>query len=376
MKHPSARQGTVVQILDRTVEFSRWAMSKKGQRRWALSHRMFATDPWPIIRQAVQRSNIAKDAREAATAFVLQGQAYYVGAREAALAQAKPVLLYYSFLNVAKALILARGVEPKLDKVVHGLSEQLVPNGTELVDAYLDAYPTTAKDKNVFDLFWKALGGTGVAGTPKLRLDLPKLLPQVVPGHRLWSEGSAERERFIEIASIPLLENKPKKELWSRVQLASKDLRRFNITQAAALAESGLSPGWRNVKASSGEVWFEQVQPTPYSDRASDEVMTIIEQLAPSVWMTVLDNPPYRKHYLYLCPAAEVVNRLPQLCSIYAIAYYLGSITRYRPHHFQRILDTSYGPVIEAFLNDQPAQFLFLIASEIAKREVTRAALA
>lgn len=365
-----------MQILDRTVEFSRWAMTKKGQRRWALSHRVFATDPWPIIRQAVERSKIHKDARDAAKAFVLQGQAYYVGARDAALAQAKPVLLYYSFLNLAKALILARGVEVGLDKVVHGLSEQLAGSGTELVDAYLDAYPTTARDKNVFDLFWRALGGKGVAGPPKLRLDLPKLLPQVVPGHRLWSEGFGQPERFVEIASIPLLEDKAKKELWSRVQLANKDLRRFRITQAAALAESGLSPGWRMVTAPAGEVWFEQVHPTPYTHRASDSVMTAIEQLAPSVWMTVLDNPPYRKNYLYLCPEAEDSNRIPQLCSIYAIAYYLGSITRYRPHHFQRILDTSQGPFIEAFLNDQPAQFLFLIASEIAKREVTRAALA
>ncbi len=371
----AARQGTTVKILDRTVEFSRWAMTKKGQRRWALSHRVFATDPWPIIRQAVERSKIPKDAREAASAFVLQGQAYYVGARDAALAQAKPVLLYYSFLNVAKALILARGVEPELDKVVHGLSEQMTPNGTELLDAYLDAYRTTARDKNVFDLFWKALGGAGVPARV-VQLDLPKLLPQVVPGHRLWSEGFAQRERFIEIASIPLLEDKTKKELWSRVQLASMDLRRFGITQAAALAESGLSPDWRRVTAPAGEVWFEQVHPTPFTHRASDAVMRVIEQLAPSVWMTVLDNPPYRKHYLYLCPATETGNRIPQLCSIYAIAYYLGSITRYRPHHFQRILDTSYGPFIEAFLNDQPAQFLFLIASEIANREVTRAALA
>jgi len=59
----------------------------------------------------------------------------------------------------------------------------------------------------------------------------------------------------------------------------------------------------------------------------------------------------------------------------YAITYYLGSITRYRPHHFDSILEGSFGPLVEAFLNDQPAQFRYLTASKFARREVTRAAL-
>ena len=43
---------------------------------------------------------------------------------------------------------------------------------------------------------------------------------------------------------------------------------------------------------------------------------------------------------------------LPQILSIYAITFYLSSIVRYRPHHFDLILDGAFGPFIEAFLND------------------------
>jgi hypothetical protein len=57
------------------------------------------------------------------------------------------------------------------------------------------------------------------------------------------------------------------------------------------------------------------------------------------------------------------------------MAVYLGSIVRYRPHHFDRILASQYGPFIEAFLNDQPTQFIYLMASEFAEKEVTRAAI-
>jgi len=55
--------------------------------------------------------------------------------------------------------------------------------------------------------------------------------------------------------------------------------------------------------------------------------------------------------------------------------FYLSSITRYRPHQFDRILEQRYGPFIQAFLNDQPQQFLFLMSSLFSKRDVTKAAL-
>jgi hypothetical protein len=44
-------------------------------------------------------------------------------------------------------------------------------------------------------------------------------------------------------------------------------------------------------------------------------------------------------------------------------------------HHFDRILGDLYGPFVEAFLNDQPAQFTYLMASEFAEKEVTKAAI-
>ena len=89
----------------------------------------------------------------------------------------------------------------------------------------------------------------------------------------------------------------------------------------------------------------------------------------------MLSQRPYRQYYLYPSPAAQHGQVLPQILSIYAITFYLGSIVRYRPHHFDEILKGDFGPFIETFLNDQPTQFLYLMASEFAQREVTRAAI-
>jgi hypothetical protein len=68
----------------------------------------------------------------------------------------------------------------------------------------------------------------------------------------------------------------------------------------------------------------------------------------------------------------EDAQTLPQLLSIYAISYYLGSITRYRPHHFPAINDGAFGPRIQDFISGQPQQFLYLLASEFARREIAK----
>ena len=112
-----------------------------------------------------------------------------------------------------------------------------------------------------------------------------------------------------------------------------------------------------------------------YNHRPSDEVPSLVATVRHRLWRTVLNAPPYRKYYCYPAPAAEHGQVLPQILAIYAITFYLGSIVRYRPHHFDKILQGSYGPFIEAFLNDQPTQFIYLMASEFAEKEVTRAAI-
>lgn len=347
---------------------------RRTNRRWGLNSTLFATDPWPVIRRAIRGSKANRAAQTAAIAFLGQAKAYYRGAADAALAEAKPVLLYYCFLNLAKALVLARQTRTQFTRAAHGLSEQLQPGGRELLDAYLDAFESSPTKDNVFDLFWRTLGGTGVQTKQTHRL--VRLLPQVVPGHRLWAAGAGTDERFVSLEKVQLLENRSARGVWAQLHLQSGDLSRLGMARKDVLLDSGLAAGWREVQAPTGMIFFEPQRPTTFTSRAADNVMDAIAVIEPHLWTTVLDNPPYRKHYLYMCPPSEVSSRMPQLCSIYAIAYYLGSITRYRPHHFAAIIDGEYGPFVEAFLNDQPTQFLFLIASEFAQREVTRAALA
>jgi hypothetical protein len=119
-------------------------------------------------------------------------------------------------------------------------------------------------------------------------------------------------------------------------------------------------------------VCLEQVQPRRYAGYPADEVNQLAATLKPFLWATVSTVSPYRRYYAYLCPQVEQGTLVPQLLSIYAVTFYLGSITRYRPHHYDNLITSPWGPRVQDFVTGQPAQFVYLMASEFARQDVTR----
>jgi len=379
---PQPRPGEILRVKDRPLECSFWPV-ERTTRRYGLGTRVFATDPWTVIRRSAEKRCLAAT-RDAAYALIEQAEDFYRAA-ESGVKAAKPLLLYYCFMNLAKAFILTCRQQADVNNAQHGVSEKLnaVPNPAELTDAYIDAFPSPNARGQLqnFSELLQALTGTGVTANPH-RHDLPKLMPQVVPGHRLWVQGAAGgmKERFVSIERVEFRHDATAKTLWIRLYLFADDLKRIDMTHADALATTRIGTAFQDVACTDVVndrplVCFEQTVPTAYTGRPSDEIPQAVASVRHMLWRTVLITPPYRKYYLYASPVADHSQVLPQIMSIYGITFYLGSIVRYRPHHFDRILKGEFGPFIEAFLNDQPTQFIYLMASEFAEKEVTKAAI-
>lgn len=145
--------------------------------------------------------------------------------------------------------------------------------------------------------------------------------------------------------------------------------------QSVVLRDAGLEAlGWRVVDGENAEsVEFEQEQAVTYTHRASDKVMALVTQLKPLLHRTIAATPLYRRYYLYLCPANE--PRIPQPLVYYAMMFYFGSVMRHRPERFLATLDDRYGAFIREFLATAPDQFLYSMACEFKRQEVTRAAV-
>ena len=383
------RDGQPLRIKDRPLEFSFWPM-ERTTRRYGLGTRVFATDPWTVIRRSIEKKRGLAETQKAAFALIEQAEDFYRAA-ESRVKAAKPVLLYYCFMNLAKAYILAMRQREDVNDAQHGLYERLdsAPNNKELVNAYLEAKRTVGSGRqlspsqkiSVFDELLKAIRGDGLA-TPISRFNLLTLLPQVVPGHRLWvtEVRPQAKERFVSIERIEFWQNTGAKQIWLRLYLFADDLRRINLGHQDFVKLSDLTQVFREVvceESVNGRalVCLEQIRPLKYNHRPSDSIPDLVRTVRHKLWRTVLLMPPYRKYYLYPAPLQEHPQILPQILSIYAITFYLGSITRYRPHHFDAILEGPFGPFFDAFLNDQPTQFIYLMASEFAQKEVTKAAI-
>jgi hypothetical protein len=115
-------------------------------------------------------------------------------------------------------------------------------------------------------------------------------------------------------------------------------------------------------------LWFE-TEPELGATTATDSA---IQKLADSirgigVWSVLTTQG--NRFYFGTFPPRE---QLPALGSTYAVMFYLGSVTRYKPHDFDKIVTRKHSWLIGEFLNTQPMQFLYGLASHVGGVEVVR----
>lgn len=378
---PEQRQGEPLVTKGYTVPFSFWPTKKTGSR-CSLNTRVFTNDPWLIITNSIKEKIKVPDRKLEALAYCEQSQDFFRSAQIARVSAAKPILLYYAFLNLAKAYILLKGTKPKLSKAFHGLVNMDVSHNT-LTSAKLEGYKdSTGSDKiNIFDNFYNALYNNSLQRN-KFVFNLRDMISQVVVGHRLWLEainGSSlkrYRERFISVDKLLFMHDKTKKHIWLRMHIRRSALSRFEygVNDFINKADGG---NWKAVKSDDENyVCYEQENAIKHAGSPMDRLSKITDDIKRVFWQTVRSDEPYRRYYLYAHPSQDRDQVLPQLLSIYAIMFYLSSITRYRPLRHDEIIDSKFGAFIESFIESQPTQFLYLMASQFAEREVAKAAIA
>ena len=374
---PEARDGIELKAYSRTVPFSFWPTAPTVPRP-TLQSLLFAADPWGMMRRAITEQVASPASRQEAHSYIDQARDFFVSAKSSPIDGAKPVQLYYSFLNLAKAFTICRGIHPSLPNIMHGLSEALPAGGREFDDALIKFWPSLNEKGQLqaFDEFMAALGVERIAAGG-LQIPVSLLIPQILSGHRLWASAVGSSERFISLHDVQFYQNRRRRQVWLRVLLFADDVKRLGFTQNDVLNHSGLAANFRKVRCNLGVsgrslICFEQMVPINYGRHGVDHASELATSIKDQIWMTVGSSAPFRRHYLYLVPPADRLQALPQIASIYATAFYFGSITRYRPNVLRSALEGPLGPRISEFISGQPSQFVYLMASEFAKRDVTK----
>jgi YaaC-like Protein len=369
--NPSRRPGVVLELNQREVEFSFFPAVRK-QRQWQVSDTIFAVSPWAVMQGTID-SGLSKRRRDEPTAFLQQGREFYVAARERL--SANPLLYYYAFLNIGKALLRVRRMTESLDQAHHGLGELSVQKGGGLT---LDTAKLVVRDGqskvHVFPAVMAALGYPRPKNNSKLQVS--ELLPQIVVGHRQWRDAEDQEERFVRV-DVKFRHDDEKKTVWVCLYVRLGDLSRYAITPARTLMDAQLDAAFHQVPSIDSEAHcFELRQPAKYTNKPVNVVQKLAEDVRPYLWEIVSAVPgaAYRRYYLYLTPPGREL--LPQIGSLWATLFYLGSVVRYRPHTFEKMIAGPYGPFITEFISAQPEQMLYMLASEMCRREVAQPAIA
>lgn len=369
---PQPRAGLPLLVKGRPLTFSFFPV-RRSTRRYGLNDVVFAVDPWAIIEGAVN-DQVSAVHREESLAFVDQARAFFEAA--SARTPASPLLTYYAFLNLGKALIRCRGFTGTLDRARHGLSDGQTAPAADLARGSVSIHDDTGS-VNVFPELVEHLGFNRPApGT----IPVPELAAQVVVGHRLWREASGKSERFVVIEQLEFVNDSAVRHLWLRLWLRRSDLSRYGITRARLIDEGGLNGQFTevNTKPITDDpdlVCLEQATPASYTGRPTDVVPELIEATRPWLWRIITAGPEdgYRRYYLHLTPPAEA--RQPQIASMWMLIFFFGSVVRYRPDAFALIGRGRYGAWVNDFVAAQPEQLLFMLASEVRRREVARPAI-
>jgi hypothetical protein len=361
------RPGDPLELGREPVSFGRNILVQTGPT-FALQPRLFVNDPWELIAEGIQRALPDTRTRDIAQAFRRQAEDYFRAATIGRDVGVRPVLLYYAFLNLSKAYAIAKGNTKLAGKSQHGISADYKPKA-------IPGSRIKFRKQGVFQELLQLLDGNPKILDSDLRLG--HLLPQILPGHRLWRYATERPERFLTVEKFEVINSVPTKEVWLNIYLNKRDLDRIGISEVNALSDGDFAREFEVVSEfpSHDLVCFQQRTPDVYRADPGEALALIIRRTRNRIWETVKIVSPYRKHYIYCCPSTERRARLPQMLSIYLLMFFFGSVTRYAPLYFEDLLESKYGPLFETLISESPMQFLYLMASDILGREVSKPAI-
>lgn len=292
-----------------------------------------------------------------AEAFWEQAEDFYWAAEESS-SSAKPLLYYYSFMNMVKAFLILRGRSLKATEQHGILYPRPAKSRSQLHTQELVVRHGSSTVTSVFHDFAAQLGVT----LPDNRvMRVGDLLGQIVGIHRAWMSVTRNDSRFA-LAQVGLRKQPESQEVFALLSFLSREKR-----LAEAIASKN---GWRRVQSDkTDEVYFE----TKMVRRLGRSYQPAVERLtndlvSRGMHLLLTEHEGYRIYFSHF--GHRETARLPQLVSLYAVMFFLGAITRYRPYDFDRFVEGKWGWLVNEFINSQPPQFIYLLTSEMVKNEV------
>jgi hypothetical protein len=311
------------------------------------SKKLIISDIWAFWDYIIKKKGFDKPFMNS---LLEQAKNFYLAA-ESSPVKSKPLLYYYSFLNLAKIIV---NIEHEYggtgQSYMHGITQN---HNMRFIHSRIKIEQKKIYHRNVSAELMEVLDYTLVPAS--LDINVKDFLSHCVGIHRAYSEIYNKDEIFIRLDRIDLYKNIKRFGIKAKVYCSA--------TQRDALVASG----YNIVEEENQFFWIEEIAIPTYAVTRTDYFNLSRYLRTKGMWYFI-SNDGYT---IYL--STNPTCRYPPETIIYNTMFYLGSITRYHPYMFDRIFSDKEQWLMSEFLETQPKQFLYLSTAKILGQNVLKA---
>ena len=311
------------------------------------SKKLIISDIWAFWDYIIKKKNFEKDFMNS---LLEQAKNFYVAAENSPL-KSKPLLYYYSFLNLAKIIV---NIEKSYGKngcsYMHGIGESHL---NKFSHSTITISEKKIHVKNVACELQEALDFNTI--TASTTINLKDYLTNCVGIHRAYSEIYNIDEVFVRLDGFKLY--KEIKQLRSIVKV------NCDAQQSLEL----IALGYNIVIEDDIYYWKEEITMPTYIPTRTDYYNLSLKLRQKGIWYFIGNEgyTTYLSNHLTCRNSPETI--------IYNTMFFLGSITRYHPYMFDKIFSDKEQWLMSEFLETQPKQFIYLATAKILGQNVLKA---
>lgn len=307
-----------------------------------------------IIKQHLHRRG---KATETFLSSLHEQSMYFYKAAEKAPLRSQPLLFYYSFLNLAKIVLCLTQNLDSSKTYYHGIRTKVDVN-TTLDTASVDILALSGPPKISVAHRLMTLLGDNVNANSLTTFSIKDCLEACVGVHRTFCETYGGEESFVRLICSNCFQN-------GQVFGMKSELKSCTTKKMADLNTQGYSVS----KVSDKFICEMTINLQSYNLRKQAWIDLANQLKSKGVW-AYTDGNDYR---MYISSTNKVKISSPSI--IYAIMFFLGSVTRYNPYFFDTLMDAKEQWLISEFLNTQPKQFLYYMASSVVGKPVLQSSM-
>lgn len=317
---------------------------------------LLTADPWSYLRACLTQKVAGtrgdnKAAYERASYYAELAEGFYVAAQSTSL-PTQGTLVYYGMLNLVKCFLSVNRIPLEVQLEHHGLT---LPMGTKTT---VRVTTHATHGVNIFHEFARLLGKP-VQGLADFELkEIASHIPEI---HEIaFSLGHvAGAKRLFLPVQIAFLVNDTKNRLFTEIKYEKKNEARVRFQQfyagsrAAYFRDDGEQEGWHvyrshRRRAVSNANWTRIYR-------------NVLKEYSEFDLASLLTHEGYR----YYCDLGTPAFH--HLSYSLMLAFFVGTIARYRPRATEEIMESDLRPLISEAVAVCPRQFLYHLASLITK---------